>query len=110
MIRGPNSSPTQSAQKFLSLIERGCFRLVLREDISSDPKVIPFRFVLSIKEKSARNCSKRVFCYGWPPLPRKRKPRAHHNHAEAELCELLLAVAAIFGFEVMAADVVQAYF
>jgi Reverse transcriptase (RNA-dependent DNA polymerase) len=100
---------TAKQKELFGLIERGTFRLVLREEAGSHPDVIPSRFVLSIKHESGEDRLKARFVLGGH-LDRDKKAQIHNTtNFKQQSIRIILALASIFGFDLWSSDVNQAY-
>jgi hypothetical protein len=93
----------------LSLIDRGIFRIVVQEEAGDKPKIVPSRSVLVIKEKDGEEVLKARFVLGGHRDRDKKKLVHSSTTLKQSSIRLLLATAAIMGFEVIIADVIQAY-
>jgi Reverse transcriptase (RNA-dependent DNA polymerase) len=95
--------------ELFSLIERGTFRLVLREDVGPHPNIIPSRFVLGIKHESGTERLKARFVLGGH-RDREKKSLIHNSTTlKHQSVRLTLALASVFGFDLWSSDVNQAY-
>jgi Reverse transcriptase (RNA-dependent DNA polymerase) len=91
------------------LIERGTFRLILREDAGYLPNIIPSRFVLCIKHESGIEKLKARFVLGGH-RDRDKKSQIHNTtNLKQQSIRIILALASIFGFDLWSSDVNQAY-
>jgi transposase InsO family protein len=96
-------------KELFGLIERGTFRLVLREDAGPNPNIIPSRFVLGIKHESGAERLKARFVLGGH-RDRERKSLIHNSTTlKHQSVRLILALASVFGFDLWSSDVNQAY-
>jgi Reverse transcriptase (RNA-dependent DNA polymerase) len=96
-------------KELFRLIERGNFRIVLREEAGSHPNVIPSRFVLSIKHESGEDRLKSRFVLGGR-RDRDKKAQIHNTtNLKQQSIRIILALASIFGFDLWSSDVNQAY-
>jgi hypothetical protein len=95
--------------EIFSLIDRGTFRLALREDVGPHPNIIPSRFVLGIKHESGTERLKARFVLGGHPGSDKKS--LIHNSATLrhKSVRLILALASVFGFDLWYSDVNQSY-
>ena len=97
-------------KEILGLIEKGTFRIVLKEEAGPDPNVVPSRYVLTIKhsgdEKPVHNA--RLVLGGHRD---KVKLSIVHNtyNLKASSIRLVFALATILGFDIWSLDVKQAY-
>jgi Reverse transcriptase (RNA-dependent DNA polymerase) len=95
--------------ELLSLIDRGTFRLVVKDDPVDKPNVVSSRFVLAIKTKDGRHVLKARFVLGGHRDRDKNKLVHSSTTLKQSFVRLLLATAALMGFDVISADVIQAY-
>jgi transposase InsO family protein len=99
----------EKQKELYGLIERGTFRLVLREESGARPNIIPSRFVLSIKHESGHEKLKARFVLGGH-RDREKKSQVHSTtNLKQQSIRILLALASIFGFDLWSSDVNQAY-
>lgn len=110
----PRAAQFDAAKKaeILSLIDRGTFSIVLRPEDSRSPKpnILPSRFVLAIKHKDTGETKlKARFVVGGHRDREKRELVHVSNTVKHSSLRLLVAVAAIFGFDLWSMDVRQAY-
>jgi hypothetical protein len=91
----------------LSLIGRGTFCLVVKDDTVHKPDVVPSRFVLAIKTKDGKDALKARFFLGGHRDRNKNKLVHSSTTLKQSSVRLLLATAAIMGFDVISADVIQ---
>jgi hypothetical protein len=97
-------------KELLGLLERGTFKVVLREEIPKNAPVMKGRFVLVIKNRETDQeiYKARYVVQGFlDPL----KQRAVHNspNLRQDTSRLVLALASICGFEVWTLDISQAF-
>jgi Reverse transcriptase (RNA-dependent DNA polymerase) len=92
----------------LSLIDRGTFSLVVKDTVQK-PNVAPSIFVLAIKTKGGKDVLKARFVLGGLRDRDKNKLVHSSTTLKQSSVRLLLATAAIMGFDVISADVIQAY-
>jgi Reverse transcriptase (RNA-dependent DNA polymerase) len=96
-------------KELLGLIERGTFRLILKEDVGPYPNVIPSRFVLCIKHEAGQEHLKARFVLGGH-RDRDKKSLIHNSTTlKHQSVRLILTFASIFGFDIWSSDVNQAY-
>jgi Reverse transcriptase (RNA-dependent DNA polymerase) len=96
-------------EEILRLIDVGTFELVVEEDAPKHPNIVPSRYVLSIKNKDGVVSLKARFVLGGH-RDNDRKSLVHATTTlKQQSVRILLALAALFGFEVTAADVIAAY-
>ena len=96
--------------EFLSLMERGTFRVVLEEELGQNPNIISSRFVLSIKHSDTGEVKyKARFVLGGHRD--KEKNLIVHNTANIKQSSIrmIMALATILGFDIWSLDVRQAY-
>lgn len=93
-----------------SLLERGTFKLILKEEVPPDGNVLPGRFVLSMKS-SIDGKIKYKTRYVIGGHRDKMKDWMVHSSTtlQPQSVRLLLALAGIFGFDIWTADIRQAY-
>lgn len=101
---------TAKRAEIRGLLERGTFRIILREEVPPDANVLPGRFVLAIKStEDGETKFKARYVIGG----HRDRMKAMMVHSAATLqpqsIRLLLALAAAFGFDIWSADVRQAY-
>jgi Reverse transcriptase (RNA-dependent DNA polymerase) len=92
----------------LSLIDRGTFRLLVKDDPVDKPNVVPSRFVPAIKTKDGKDVLKARFVLGGH-RDRDKNKLVHSTTFKQSSVRLALASVAIMGFDVISADVIQAY-
>ena len=92
------------------LIGRGTFKLVLREEIESDPNIVPSRFVLAIKHlEDGKEHLKARFVLGGHRDRDKRSIVHNANTLKPVSIRLMLALASILGSDIWRTDINQAY-
>jgi hypothetical protein len=92
----------------MGLIERGTFKLVELAD-ASDKNVIPTKLVLSIKHEDGTEKFKARFClHGHRDFMKKSMVHTSTQLSHSST-RLILAVAAVLGFDLWSTDVNQAY-
>ena len=110
--RDPRSGNFEEAKlkELKGLIEKGTFKIVLREEAGERPNITPTRFVLGIKHgDNGSELLKARFILGGhrdrenPFLIHNSTTLPHHS------VRILVALAAIFGFNLWSSDVNQAY-
>lgn len=92
------------------LIENGTFNIVLREETGERPNIIPTRLFLDIKHgDSGSEPLKAWFVLGGHSY--RKKPFLFHNSTTLRhhSVRILIALAAIFGFNLWSSNVNQAY-
>lgn len=97
-------------KELIGLIERGTFRLVLREEMGENPNIIPSRFVLSIKHSiNGEELFKARFVLGGH-LDKEKHIQVHNSTTlKSSSVRIILALATILGFDVSNSDVKQSY-
>jgi hypothetical protein len=107
--RRVNENMTSSIRaEHLGLIECGTFKLMELAD-ASDKHVIPAKFVLSIKHEDGTERFKARFCLGCHRDFVKQSMVHTATQLSHSFTRLILAVAAVLGFDVWSTDVNQAY-
>ena len=107
------SCPEMTAAKkaeIRNLLERGTFKVVIKKDVPPNANVLPGRFVLAIKstEDNAVKFKARYVIGGH--RDRYKNMMVHSaTTLQAQSVRLLLAIAAMFDFDVRTSDVRQAY-
>jgi Reverse transcriptase (RNA-dependent DNA polymerase) len=106
---GPEFSAAKQ-KELLGLLERGTFKVVLREEIPKNAPVMKGRFVLVIKNRETDHevYKARYVVQGFlDPL----KQRAVHNspNLRQDTSRLVMALASICGFEAWTLDISQAF-
>ena len=92
------------------LIKRGTFKIVLREEIGEHPNIIPSRFVLAIKKDgSDEEILKARFVLGGHRDKNSRTIVHNASTLKQSSIRMLLALAAIIGFNVWSINIKQAY-
>lgn len=92
------------------LLARGTFKLVRRQDAGPRPNVVPSRFVLTSKtQDDGSKLLKARFVLGGHRDRDRRRLVHNSNTLKQSSIRLLLALAAMYGFEVWATDINQAY-
>lgn len=107
-----NSSEAQAAKvkELSSLIRRGTFRVVLRNELPPSSSLMKSRILLTLKHKDTdEEMYKARFIVRGFSDPFKTKIIHHCPNIRQENARLLLSLAAICGFEVWSLDVSQAY-
>lgn len=95
--------------EILGLIDKGTFRLVLREEAGPSRNVMPSRYVLDLKHENSNTRYKARFVLG------SHRDRDKHSivHNSSTLrhysIRMIMALATILGFDIWSADVTQAY-
>jgi hypothetical protein len=93
----------------LSLIDKGTFRIVVQEEAGDKPNIVPLRFVVAINEKDGEEILIARFVLGRHRDHDKKKLVHSSAILKQSSVRLLLATAAIMRFEVISADVTQAF-
>ena len=106
-------SPQMTAAKrkeIMSLMRRGTFKVILKEEIPPDGNVLPGRFVLAIKStEDDRIKFKARFVIGGH-RDKLKKLLVHSSQSiQPASVRLLLTLSAMHGFETWTSDVTQAY-
>lgn len=92
------------------LLERGTFKVILREDVNSDANVLPGHFVLAIKStKDGEVKFKARYVIGGHRDRFKQLMVHSATTLQPQSIRLLLALAAMRDFEIWTSDVRQAY-
>jgi hypothetical protein len=95
--------------EILRLIDMGTFELVVEEDIPANPNIVLSIYVLSFKDRDGEIVLKARFVLGGH-RDRERKCLVHGSMTlKQQSVRVLLALVAIFGCEIEAADVIAAY-
>jgi hypothetical protein len=106
---GPDFSAAKQ-KELLGLLERGTFKVVLREEIPKNAPVMKGRFVLVIKNRDTDQevYKARYVVQGFLDL---LKQCAVHNspNLRQDASRLVLALASIFGFAVWTLDISQSF-
>ena len=97
-------------EEIKGLLDRGTFKVVLREEILPNGNVLPGRFVLSIKSTEfGDEKSKARYVIGGH-RDRHKEFMVHTSQTlQPASVRLMLAIASLFNFEVWTSDVRQAY-
>jgi len=107
------NSPEMTAAKrkeIKGLLDRGTFKVVLREEIDPDANVLPGRFVMSIKSSEDGEVKWKARYVIGGHRDRLKHLMVHTTQTlQPSSIRLLLALAAIHGFKVWTSDVRQAY-
>ena len=97
-------------EEIKNLLDRGTFKIILTEDVPQDGNVLPGRFVLAIKstdDGKTKYKARYVIGGHWDRL---KHMMAHTTSTlQPQSIRLLLALAAIHGFDIWTSDVRQAY-
>ena len=92
------------------LLERGTFKIVVREEIPNNPNILGGRFVLAVKNPSTKE---EVYKARFVVQGHRDRDKAILVHASPNLRQesvrLLFAIASIMGFSVWTQDISQAY-
>jgi hypothetical protein len=105
--RGCENMTCAIRAELMGLIERGTFKLVELSD-TSDKNVIPTKFVLSIKDEDGTEKFKARYCLGGHRDFMKKSMVHTATQLSLSSTRLILAVAAVIGFDVWSTDVNQA--
>lgn len=93
-----------------SLLDRGTFKVILKEDIPPDGNVLPGRFVLAIKSTEDGEVKFKARYVIGGHRDRLKNMMVHSVQTlQPSSIRLLLALAAMHGFDVWTSDVRQAY-
>ena len=109
--RANSAKMTEAKKKEIkNLLDRGTFKVILKEDIPHDGNILPGRFVLTLKSNDGGDVKfKARYVIGG----HRDKSKDFMVHSTTTLqpqsIRLLLGLAATFGFKVWTADVRQAY-
>jgi len=107
------TSPEMTAAKqaeVRDLLRRGTFKVILREDVPSDANVLPGRFVLAIKStEDGKIKHKARYLIGGHRDRLKHMVIHLASTLQPQSIRLLLALAAIHGFDIWTSDVRQAH-
>ena len=101
----------EKRKELVGLLERGAFRIVLREEAGDNPNVVPTRYVLAIKH-SQNNQPPRLkarFVIGGHRDRDKNELLHDSRTVRAESIRLVIALATIFGLRLSVADWRQGY-
>ena len=97
-------------QELMGLIEKGTFRVVLREEIGQNPNIVPSRYVLAIKHsETGETKMKARFVLGGHRDRDKHTVVHNSTNAKQSSIRLLVALATMLGFDLWSLDVKQAY-
>ena len=97
-------------QEILGLIEKGTFKIVLKHEAGDDPNIIPCRFVLAIKNVGTNEeILKARFVLDGHKDKEKRSIVHNATTLKQSSIRILLALAAIFKFDIWSTDIKQAY-
>lgn len=110
--RDPRSGLFDEAKRreIEGLLQRGTFKLVLREELPSNPNIVPSRFVLAIKrEGNGEEVFKARFVLGGHIDKEKRNVVHSATTLKQSSIRIILALATIFGFDLWSTDINQAY-
>lgn len=98
------------AKEIIGLLEKGAFRVVLREDIGEDANILGGRFVLTIKHKDTENELFKARFVVQGHLDREKELLVHASTtASQQAIRLLVSLATIFGFKLWSQDMTLAY-
>ena len=93
-----------------NLLDRGTFKVILKEDIPPDGNVLPGRFVLAIKSKEDGEINFKARYVIGGHRDKLKKMMVHLSQTlQPSSIRLLLGLAALHGFDVWTSDVRQAY-
>ena len=100
----------EKKQELLGLIEKGTFRIVLKENAGPNPNILPSRYVLAIKhaEDGSTKLKARFVVGGHKDTMKNSLP---HNSPtiRPESLRILLALATILGMDLTTCDWTQGY-
>ena len=97
-------------QEIMSLLERGTFKVILREEIPKDANVLPGRFVLALKSTEDNNVKYKARYVIGGHRDRLKHMMVHSTSTlQPASIRLLLALATVHGFDIWTSDVRQAY-
>ena len=97
-------------QEIKNLLNRGTFKVILREEIPKDVNVLPGRFVLALKSTEDGEIKHKARYVIGGHRDRLKHMMVHSTSTlQPSSIRLLLALAAIHGFDVWTSDVRQAY-
>jgi len=97
-------------QELMGLIDRGTFRIVLREEAGEKPNIIPARFVLAIKHNGdGSEKLKARFVVGGHRDREAAKIVHNSTTLRPTSLRLLIALATILGFDIWSTDMKQGY-
>lgn len=102
----------EKRKELLGLLERGVFKIVLREEAGDRPNIVPSRYVLAIKHSEKPDESPRLkarFVLGGH-VDKDRNRIVHDTRTvRPESTRMLIALATIFGMKISLADWRQGY-
>ena len=101
----------EKCKELMGLLERGAFKLILREEAGPNPNVVPTRYVLAIKHAQT-NMPPRLkarFVIGGHRDKDKNELLHDLRTVRAESIRLVIALATIFGLKLSVADWRQGY-
>ena len=107
-----NSREMESArrQEIKNLLERGTFKVILKEDIPKDANILPGRFLLSLKSTEDNNVKYKARYVIGGHRDRLKHMMVHSTSTlQPSSIRLLLALAIVHGFDIWTSDVRQAY-
>jgi Reverse transcriptase (RNA-dependent DNA polymerase) len=91
-------------------METGTFKIVLKSEVETDANIIPSRMILAIKKgEDGSEVYKARLVLGGHRDKEKRALIHNSNNVSQTSIRLLIALAAVFGFNIFTADVKQAY-
>ena len=97
-------------QEIRNLLERGTFKVILKEEIPSDANVVPGRFVLTIKSSLDKKVKYKARYVIGGHRDKLKDMMVHSSTTlQPQSIHLLLALAASFGFDTWTSDIHQAY-
>ena len=110
-VRAKSHEMTEAKrQEIKNLLKRGTFKVLLREDIPRNANVLPGRFVLAFKSTEDGKLKHKARYVIGGHRDRLKHMMVHSTSTlQPSSIRLLLALAAIHGFDVWTSDVRQAY-
>eukprot|EP00171_Calliarthron_tuberculosum_P003375 IDg3375t1 len=97
-------------EELLGLLKRGTFRIVLREEIESNPNVIPSRYVLAIKHKIDGSTRLKARLIVGGHRDREKNLYVYNSCTlQPTSVRILLALATILEFDIWMSDMRQGY-
>lgn len=115
--RAPNDARGDSkdfdqakAKEIVSLLDKGAFRVVLRQDLSEDANVLGGRFVLTIKQKGTENELFKARFVVQGHLDKEKELLVHESTTVSQQAiKLLISLATILGFKLWSEDMTLTY-
>ena len=97
-------------KEILGLIEKGTFRIVLKEEAGLDPNVVPSRYVLTIKHSGDEKSVYKARLALGGHRDKVKLSIVHNTYKlKASSIRLVFALATILGFDILSLDVNQTY-